>query len=56
MKSGLGYLFAAYLFIWVVLGGYLLSLGVRQRRAEALLKELRERLARLGGPGAGGAG
>jgi len=49
MSSGLGYLFAAYLLIWIVLGGYLLSLGQRQRRAEALLAELRERLARLGG-------
>lgn len=49
MKSGMGYLLAAYLFIWVALGSYLLSLGLRQRRAETLLREVQERLARLSG-------
>ncbi len=49
MKNGMGYLLAAYLFIWLALGAYLLSLGVRQRRAETLLREVRERLARLAG-------
>ncbi|MHB8080030.1 MAG: CcmD family protein [Candidatus Krumholzibacteriia bacterium] len=49
MKSGMGYLLAACLFIWVALGGYLLSLGLRQRRVETLLREVRERLARLAG-------
>lgn len=50
MKSGMGYLLAAYLFIWVALGSYLLSLGRRQRRAESLLRQVQERLARLAGP------
>ena len=49
MNSGMDYLLAAYLFIWVALGGYLLSLGLRQRRAETLLREVQERLARLNG-------
>jgi len=49
MKSGMGYLLAAYLFIWLALGSYLLSLGWRQKRAESLLREVQERLARLAG-------
>lgn len=49
MKNGMGYLLAACLFIWVALGSYLLSLGLRQKRAESLLREVQERLARLGG-------
>ncbi len=47
MTSALSYLLAAYLLIWAVLGGYLLSLGLRQRRAEAHLRQLQQRLNAL---------
>lgn len=51
MNTGLNYLLAGYLAIWVILGVYLLSLGVRQKRAEAHLRELEQRLTDLDAAG-----
>jgi CcmD family protein len=51
MNSGLNYLLAGYLAIWVILGVYLLSLGARQKRTEAHLRELEQRLSELDAAG-----
>jgi CcmD family protein len=44
--SKLGFLFTAYLLIWIVLAGYLLSLFTRQRRIDRELLNLQEQLKR----------
>lgn len=35
------YLFWAYNLIWILIGGYLLTIGIRQRRIERVLNRLR---------------
>jgi len=40
------YLFWAYNIIWLLMGGYLLTLGVRQRRIQRLIERLRQSLGR----------
>ncbi len=42
------YLFWAYNIIWILIGGYLISLGVRQRRIARTIDRLRETLNRKG--------
>ncbi|MFN2389576.1 MAG: CcmD family protein [Actinomycetota bacterium] len=38
--SEIGWLFVAFLGVWVGIGGYLYSLGARQRRLERTLDRL----------------
>jgi CcmD family protein len=38
--SDLGWMFVAFLAVWVGIGGYVASLGARQRRLERRLEEL----------------
>ena len=38
--SNLGWLFVAVMIVWIAIGGYLVSLSVRQRRLEARLAAL----------------
>ena len=40
------YLFWAYNIIWLLMGAYLLTLGVRQRRLQRLIERLRQSLGR----------
>ena len=40
--SGLGYLFAAYLTIWVLLFGYMFSIAKRQKALEKEIKQLQD--------------
>ena len=44
--SDIGWLFVAFLAVWVGIGAYLLSIGVRQRRLEQKLDEIDSRTAR----------
>ena len=39
--SDLVWLFIAFMLVWVAIGGYLVSLGVRQRKLERRLEALR---------------
>lgn len=41
--SDVAWLFVAFLAVWVAIGGYLLTLGVRQRRLERRLEDLESR-------------
>ncbi|CAN5645557.1 hypothetical protein BH24ACT26_BH24ACT26_23190 [soil metagenome] len=41
--SELGWLFVAFLVVWIGIGGYLLSVGARQRKLERRLDELSRR-------------
>ena len=38
--SDLGWLFVAIMIVWIAIGGYLVSLSLRQRRLEARISEL----------------
>ena len=38
--SDVAWLFVAFLAVWIGLGGYMVSLGLRQRRVERRLAEL----------------
>lgn len=38
----MGYLFAAYSIIWVLLGGYILLIGKRQRQLQQEIDQLEE--------------
>lgn len=38
--SDVAWLFVALMVVWLGIGGYLLSLGLRQKRIERRLKEL----------------
>ncbi|MDP9226296.1 MAG: CcmD family protein [Actinomycetota bacterium] len=38
--TNLGWLFVAIMVVWVAIGAYLLSLGVRQHKLEARIAEL----------------
>jgi CcmD family protein len=40
--SDLAWLFIAFMLVWVAIGGYLVSLGVRQRKLERRLEALRD--------------
>ena len=40
--SGLGYLFAAYMVIWLLLFGYMFSIGKRQKALEKEIKQLQD--------------
>jgi CcmD family protein len=44
--SDLGWLFIAMAAVWVGIGGYILSVALRQRRVERRLDELEERAHR----------
>jgi len=46
MPIGLKHFFFAYTLVWVLLFGYLLNLGFRQKRLSEELRALRDRLAR----------
>ncbi|MFN2488687.1 MAG: CcmD family protein [Actinomycetota bacterium] len=39
--NDIGWLFVAFLVVWIGIGGYLVSLGARQRRLERRLEDLR---------------
>ena len=39
---GLGYLFAAYMVIWLLLFGYMFSIGKRQKALEKEIKQLQD--------------
>lgn len=41
--SDIAWLFVAFLAVWAGIGGYLLTLGARQRRLERRLHDLEER-------------
>jgi CcmD family protein len=41
--SDLGWLFVAFLAVWIGIGGYVLTIGARQRRLERRLDELSRR-------------
>jgi len=44
-NKNLGYLFAAYMVIWLLILGYLVTLGRRQKRLDAeieILKQMRD--------------
>ena len=40
--SGLGYLFAAYMTIWLLLFGYMFSIARRQKALEKEIKQLQD--------------
>jgi len=44
MEQHFPYLFWAYNIIWLLIAGYLVSLGVRQRRVEREIERLRRTL------------
>ncbi len=46
MPIGLKHFFVAYSLVWVLLFGYLLNLGFRQKRLAEELRALRDRLTR----------
>ncbi|HKZ51974.1 MAG TPA: CcmD family protein [Candidatus Acidoferrales bacterium] len=46
MPIGLKHFFYAYSLVWFLLFGYLLNLGLRQKRLSEELRALRDRLTR----------
>ena len=44
--SDIAWLFVAFLAVWLGIGAYLLSIGVRQRKLERKLEEIDSRAAR----------
>jgi CcmD family protein len=44
--SDIAWLFVAFAVVWVAIGGYLLTIGSRQRRLEARLRDLDARSGR----------
>jgi CcmD family protein len=44
--SNLAWLFVAFSAVWVAIGGYLATIGARQRRLERQMRELSERSER----------
>ena len=47
--TGMDFLVAAYLALWVILLGFFFMVQLRQSRLRAEMEDLRSRLARLGG-------